>query len=90
MTLLRPTERHGGVARLDRRASREGVLGPGEQVRVDRQRHPRIGMPELARHEHHVEPFRDEERGVPVTEAVEREPTVSADPRPAHGLAVTE
>jgi hypothetical protein len=47
-------------------------------------------MPELATHEHHVEPFRDQKRGVAVAQAVEREPPISADPRPAHGLAVTE
>jgi len=47
-------------------------------------------MPELAADEHHVEPFRDQQRGVAVAQAVEAEPTVSADARPPHGLAVTE
>jgi len=53
-------------------------------------------MAELATDEHHVEPVRDQQRGIAVAQAVERQPTVAGDTgtldtkpeRPPHLTAV--
>ena len=87
VTLLGTRERHRRAAGFERRAGRQRVLGPGEQMRVDRERHARVGVPELATHEHHVEPLGDEQRGVVVAQAVQGEPPVSPHPSPMDGLA---
>jgi hypothetical protein len=43
-----------------------------EEVAVDRQREGRGGVPEATAHAHHVEPGRDQGRGVAVPQGVER------------------
>ena len=54
------------------------MLMPGELVGVGRERDVRVGVSELTRDEHDVEPARDECRGISVPEAVQRDPVGAA------------
>jgi hypothetical protein len=61
------------------------MLPSSEQVGVHTERHGRVGMAELAADVHDIETAPDEQRGIAVTEAVERQPTVPPDARPPDG-----
>ena len=56
------------------------MLPPGELVGVDLKGHVRVGMPQLAAHEQHVESLRDEQARLAMPEAVEGEAPISPDP----------
>jgi hypothetical protein len=79
--------RQGCIARLDSRAGRRPVFRSGEQMRIDRESHARVCMPELARHEHHIEPLGNQQRGEAVAEAVERESAILTDSGPTNSQA---
>ena len=78
---------HHGVARLQRRPGAVRVVGACEQVRVGAERDGRVGVSELAGDEHDVQAVGDQQRGEPVAQRVQREPTVGADAAALHGGA---
>lgn len=75
---------HRGVGDRQRSTCTISMLVTREHVGIYPQRHVGIGVPELARYEHHIQARADQHRRVAVAQRVEGEPTGAPHARLLH------